>query len=58
MTAKKSHRNDNQGYEQPPEAFSCDDDVTEEAVRYVQAKAETSMKSGNWKVIEEHKIAK
>jgi hypothetical protein len=58
MTAKKTHRNDNQGYGPPLEAFSYGDDVTEEAVRYVQAKAETSMKGGNWKVIEGHKTAK
>lgn len=42
----------------PSEAFHYDDDMTVEAVRYVQAKAEKFMKSGNWKVMEGRKIAK
>jgi hypothetical protein len=58
MTTKKNQQNNDHGYEPPPEAFGYDDDVTEEAVRYVQAKADKSMKNGNWKVIEGHKIAK
>ena len=53
IITKKNQHNSNQGYEPLPEAFN--DDVTEEALRYVQAKAEESMKSGNWKVIAGHK---
>ena len=58
MNTPRSRKDDSEGQKPSPEAFDYDRDVTPEAVKYLQSKADAAMKTGNWKVVEGNKLAK
>ena len=52
MNNLRSKKSDDGKLEPSPSAFAYDDDVTEEAVKYIQKEAEKAMEKGKWKVVE------
>ena len=58
MNTLRNQSQEYDGYEPPPEAFDYDSDVTPEAVKYLQDKANAAMKNGKWKVVVGNKFAK